>query len=261
MLEEKHKTLKKFLDEMKIDAPVSRQHYLQRCWPVITKILNSCEIITVIDAGCGDAYESILFAALGAHVTGIELREDRFKLAVDNVEKFRSTFPDMNISLINRDVFATLRSMKADVVWVRQAISHIHPAEKFIEIAADCLNSNGLLVINDSNGTNPLVAAETVLEHWKHAKTLNWFVTDQYKDPVTKQTVPYAVERLLTTHALKRMLQNARFKEIGVDFTGYVPVSVATKLPQFAHGLEALLKEIPVLSMIGREYTVVGKKN
>src|SRR5262245_13090259 len=154
MLEDINSTLKIFLDSINLNSPVSREHYLRRCFPVISKILNAQEQIKVIDAGCGHAHEAILFSALGADVIGIDLREDGFKVALDNIKKFRSIFPSLNVNLINRDLFVAMKSLRADVVWVRQAISHIHPAEHFIDLAYRTLNRNGLLVINDSNVMN-----------------------------------------------------------------------------------------------------------
>jgi SAM-dependent methyltransferase len=260
MLEHTNKTLKVFLDSIRITSPISREHYLQRCWPVVDRILKSKEIVTVVDAGCGHAHEAILFAALGAEVVGIDLREDGFRVALDNIKRFRSIFTELNIKLINRDLFAAMESLRADIVWVRQAISHIHPAEKFIDVACQTLNKNGMLVINDSNAMNPLVMVETAVEHWKHANTFKWYVTDKYKDPVTNETVPYAVERVLSSAGLRRMFRSSGLEMTALDFTGYVPVSIASMLPYATLGFEASLRRLPLMSHIGMEYTIVGKK-
>jgi len=261
MLENINSTLKIFLDSVNISSPVSREHYLQRCLPVVNTILNRKEKVTVIDAGCGHAYESIFFSALGADVIGIDLREDGFKVAIDNIKKFRLIFPSLNINLINRDIFAVLADSHADIIWVRQAISHIHPAEKFIDLAYQSLNKNGLLVMNDSNALNPLAMVQTLATYWQEKRKLTWFVTDQYKDPVTNATVPYAVERILRPSTLKKMLVKSGFHIDLVDITGYVPVSIASKLPRISLRFESIIRKLPFISQIGMEYTIVGKKN
>jgi SAM-dependent methyltransferase len=263
MLEDGSLTLKTYLDLRgqsvpHFNYPVSREHYLQRCWPVIDRILTS-EKIKVIDAGCGHAYESILFAALGAEVTGIDLRHDGFQVALDNVKTYRSTFPSLKIELVNRDIFAAMQELEADVIFVRQAFSHIHPAEKFIELAYQRLKKHGILVINDSNWINPLEMMEVTAEHWRHGK-LRWFVTDKYKDPVTNVVVPYAVERMMTPMAVKKMLCASGFTAEGLDITGYLPVSIASKVPGIALGLESIIKKLPLISRLGAEYTITGLK-
>ena len=204
MLEDVSPTLKTYLDlrgNPYFNYPVSREHYLQRCWPVINKIMTG-ENIKVIDAGCGHAYESILFAALGADVTGIDLREDGFQVALENVQSYRSIFPSLKIELVNRDIFAAMQELYADAIFVRQAFSHIHPAEKFIELAYQLLKKNGILVINDSNWINPMEMLDVTVDRWRHGK-FRWFVTDKYRDPVTQVVVPYAVERMMTPMAVR----------------------------------------------------------
>ena len=263
MLEDGRHTLKTYLDLRgkslpHFNYPVSREHYLQRCWPVINRILTNGNI-KVIDAGCGHAYESILFAALGADVTGIDLRQDGFQVALDNVKTYRSIFPSLKIDLVNRDIFAAMQELDADVIFVRQAFSHIHPAERFIELAYQRLKKNGILVINDSNWINPLEMMEVTLEHWRHGK-LRWFVTDKYRDPVTQVVVPYAVERMMTPMRVNQMLCASGFTAAGLEITGYLPVSIASKVPRFALGLESIIQKVPLISRLGAEYTITGLK-
>jgi SAM-dependent methyltransferase len=265
MLEAGNKILKTYLDLRAqtvphFNYPVSREHYLQRCWPVISRILTSNENVTVVDAGCGHAYESILFAALGAEVIGIDLREDGFQVALKNIEDFRSTFHLLRIHLINRDIFAAMQDLDADVIFVRQAFSHIHPAEDFVNLAYRRLKRNGILVINDSNWINPLELIEVTIEHWQHGK-LGWFVTDKYRDPITKEVVPYAVERMMSPTAVRKMLRASGFAVEDVDLTGFLPISIASRAPRMALGVEAIVKRLPVISRLGAEYTITGIKN
>ena len=260
MLETKNRILTIFLDSLGISSPSSREHYLQRCWPVVNRILNAKKKIRVLDAGCGHAHESILFAALGADVVGVELREDGYKIALQNVAKYQAIFGPLSIVLLNTNIFAAFDRLRPDVIWVRQAISHIHPAERFVQMAAQRLENDGLLVINDSNGMNPLVMIETAIEHWRGRKTFKWYVTDKYKDPITHEPVPYAVERVMSSAGMKRMLLASGFREVHADFTGYVPVFLAARLPKIALNFEASFKKIPLISKIGIEYTVVGRK-
>jgi SAM-dependent methyltransferase len=267
MLERLDSRVKEYIDVLAQEVypefryPVSREHYLERCSPVINRILASKIKTTVVDAGCGHAYEAILFAALGAHVIGVDLREDGFEVAVRNVARFRSIFPSLSLELINTDVFSAMRTLKPDVIWARQAISHIHPAEKFIEAAYDCLGKNGLLVINDSNFMNPVVIMQITAEHWKCKKQLRWFVIDKYRDPVTKAVVPYAVERMLTANSINEMFQKSGFEVEALDITGFIPGTVAAKLPKLTLRLESVSKRLPIISNIGAEYTISGRKN
>lgn len=264
MLEHVNATLKLYLDERgkqlrHFTYPVSREHYLQRCWPVIDRILTSKQKVTVIDAGCGHAYEAILFSALGAAVIGIDLREEGFRVAVENINYFRSMFPSLDLQLVNRDLFAAMNGLKADIIHVKQAFSHIHPAEKFVELAFRCLHPNGILVINDSNWLNPLEMVGVTTEHMRHKK-LGWFVTDRFRDPVSQVIVPYAVERMMTPLTAKKMLLQSGFLVDAVDITGYVPVSIASKLPRLTLSLESVVKRIPIASHLGADYTITGRK-
>lgn len=265
MLEDANPLLKKYLDirakaHKHFGYPVSREHYLQRCWPVIDRILRSNETVTVIDAGCGHAYESILFAALGADVIGIDLREDGFRGALENIKMFRPEFPSIQIELINRDIFAAMASLRSNVVYVRQAFSHIHPAEKFVELAYRSLALNGILVINDSNWLNPLEMIEVTREHWKHRK-LGWFVSDEFRDPVTHEVVPYAVERMMTPAVVAGMLRDSGFIVKELDITGFIPLVIASRMPSLAMSLEGCFKKLPLVSKLGAEYTITGERN
>jgi hypothetical protein len=61
-------------------------------------------------------------------------------------------------------------------------------------------------------------------------------------------------------HGIQKTLRNCGFHIEALDITGYVPVTVAARLPQTTLRIESMIKRLPVVSHFGADYTVCGRK-
>ncbi|HET7224822.1 MAG TPA: class I SAM-dependent methyltransferase [Candidatus Eisenbacteria bacterium] len=109
----------------------------------------------VLDAGCGYGTFSLLFAAVGAEVTGADLRPDRLAVA-DCRREFHAASTGTTLSVVfeRRDLARDWQE-RFDVVWVHNALSHIDPLEPFLDRVGRQLTPGGVLVVGDINGANP----------------------------------------------------------------------------------------------------------
>lgn len=105
----------------------------------------------VLDAGCGYGTFALLFARLGADVTAVDIRPDRLDVARWRSACMRSIAHACPVSFQRMDVAHAIDGT-FDLVWVYNAISHIDPAESFLEQVREHLRPGGVLVIGDANG-------------------------------------------------------------------------------------------------------------
>ena len=184
----------------------------------ITNLLLSLRSPLILDAGCGLGSEALLFSSLGAKVVGVDLNEERLKVA----EKRKSFYKDLimgKIEFILGDVFEMIKMRKYDFVWMNESVSHIHPAEKFLQIARHQLNSGGRIIISETNGGNPYILLKRFM------KTGCWVWRSCFvEDPETKSKVGYAVERLFTCSQIADILIRAGYLIGHVEFTHFIPV-------------------------------------
>jgi SAM-dependent methyltransferase len=113
----------------------------------------------VLDAGSGFGTFAMLYAAVGAEVTAVDLRPDRLAGAEQRLAFYRQR---TGASLAVRNVRADLtrdwpRDFDGDydLVWVYNALSHIDPLDPFLSAVRAHLKPGGVLVVGDINGGNP----------------------------------------------------------------------------------------------------------
>jgi 2-polyprenyl-3-methyl-5-hydroxy-6-metoxy-1,4-benzoquinol methylase len=178
----------------------------------------------LLDAGCGVGTESIFFSLCRSDVeiTGSDIREEtRLRAA-----KLRKTAYEahldrgLSIRFTNQDVFELLRSQHYDLIWSMESISHIDPAEKFIEDAFRSLEGGGSLVISDSNKKNPAVWLHSLKHQWKGGSRV-------IRTVVGKDSTPYARERVVSVPHLVSLLEAAGFRQIKSQLSIYCPPFLA----------------------------------
>jgi SAM-dependent methyltransferase len=256
---------------------ISRLRFEERMgalFELIDASANEGTSARVLDAGCGHGSESLLFALAGADVTGVDLVEERVRLARARAAWWSEKVGrDLRVSFANRNIFQLLDEQTFDCVWLQEAIQHIHPAEKFLKTAFNALRPGGVVVVSDSNKWNPLTIVEMIPFYWRNGGQLTWFVHTKYKDPDTGQPVEMASERLFSRRGLSRMLADAGFEVTHVEVNGQIPLRkfalAADRLsePRSLGLMKPLVtldrwyKHLPVLNDLGGTLTAVGIRN
>jgi len=169
----------------------------------------------VLDAGCGLGSESIFFSFWGARVVGVDLEEEKIRVA----EKRKLFYKDLikgEVKFVLGDIFEVIKRQKFDIVWMNEAISHIHPAEGFLKLARQQLNPGGRVVISEGNGGNPCILLRRFIETGR----CSWG-THQVQDPKTGKAVRYAAERLFSLKEIANILEKAGFSIGQVGLTQF----------------------------------------
>lgn len=205
----------------------------------------------VFDAGSGLGTESLLFASLGARVLSVDLKSERRGVA----EKRRTFYEQalgisLDIEFRTDSVFNIPREPKFDYIWSNQSISHIDPAESFIEMARDVLLPGGQLVVSDSNGN---LLGRLALLRRRGLKVHKTFRIDD-----TGVEVPYADERTFSFGQIQKLLRSSGLKVVHAECTGFL----RGRTGEWAfRNLVQRLDRMPVLATnLGRIYVVAGQK-
>lgn len=152
----------------------------------------------VLDAGSGFGTFAMLYAAVGAEVTAVDLRPDRLQGADERLGFYRRTTGE---NLAVRNVRADLTrdwDRSYDLVWVYNALSHIDPLDPFIEAVRRHLKPGGILVVGDINGAHP--------GHLARLARLRDQVHQEYVAPDGSRHA-YAVERTFTPREMREVMQ------------------------------------------------------
>jgi len=189
----------------------------------------------ILDAGCGLGSESILFSFLGAKVVGVDLEEEKIKTA----EKRKLFYKDLikgKIEFVLGNVFEVIKKQKFDIVWMNEAISHIHPAEEFLKLAHQQLNPGGRIIISEGNGGNPCILLRRFIEtgHW------SWTIRCM-GDRKTGKRVEYARERLFTLGEMASILRKSGYSIGHMEFTQFT-VFFANRFRVFSKTIKRLEK-------------------
>jgi SAM-dependent methyltransferase len=159
----------------------------------------------VLDAGSGFGTYAMLYAAAGADVIGADLRPDRLSAADRRLAFHRARTGE---SLAVRNLRADLTAEwpgRFDVVWVYNALSHIEPLERFLELTRDHLEPGGVLVVGDLNGAH---AGQR-----RRLDTLRDEVHSEYVAPDGRRHA-YAVERPFPPAELRALVEAAGMRVV-----------------------------------------------
>ena len=144
-----------------------------------------------------------------------------------------------------------------DVVVVLEAISHIHPAEAFLDSVGGVLSPGGLLIISDTNGLNPAI-------RWKLFREVGTFgyVVREAQDPITGEVQRHAYKRVFSVPSLGKMLRARGYRIVGGRGSGFVPALLTRRpgLLRIAKAAERLFCSLPGHHMLGTSYTLVAEK-
>ena len=98
---------------------------------VLNLIRGTSGPITILDAGCGRGTDALLFAFLGADVVGVDINRRAVEFANSRKDFFREKGGEsLSCRFAQGDVIKQVEEKQFDVVWIREAVSHIHPLEE-----------------------------------------------------------------------------------------------------------------------------------
>jgi len=223
--------------------------------------------VTMLDCGSGWGTQAIFFAFLGAKVIGVELIQERVDIAEARLEWFRKqTDRPLDVTFVAGNVFPVLRERPCELVWICQAISHIHPAEDFLSELYETMPPDGVVIISDANWMNPRARWFLYKQFWRMHRNLRWYSHSRYKDPQTGKPVEMAEERVFSPAGLAELMRRSGFKVTKVISRGFLPVfrlSADGKLTwafKLFDKLDSMISALPVLGRTGTFLVATGCK-
>jgi len=267
-----------YVGENPFELFVRKMAIYQRMSELLKLIDKKKESLTILDAGCGIGTESLLFAFLGAKTIGIDIIQERLNLSQKRQSFFESELGvKLQIQFYNKNIFHFLDEYTIDVIWLREAISHIHPIEDFFKIAMKKLNCNGYIIINDANWSNPYVKFQLIKEYWRHYNFFSHlgessiYYVKKVKDPETDQEVEIAMERVFSLKKICRILEKIGFKIIHAGTVGFIPKGTITNfliknyqnkifLYKNLSKLESLFTHLPIVKNMGLSNHIIAQK-
>lgn len=212
---------------------------------------NGSPQLKILDIGSGLGTQSLLFGFLGHSVVSIDLRTKRHQVAVRRKRFYEQELGrtlDIDFRLMN--IFHLDALDGYDLIWISNAISHIHPVEGLLQHCYRLLRNRGEVVIVDLNGMNPMKRLQTFRERGLRVYTTR-------KDPNTNQDVIYANERILSVSRQCRLLKQAGFTIAYYECYLGLHSKVGDRIYPI---LKRINQTKLVSSFLGSRYLVVGRK-
>lgn len=232
--------------------------YAERLEYIVFLLISGARPVKILDAGCGVGSESILFALLGAEVIGVDLDKPRLNVAKKRKEYYQSLIGRrLNLNFLQQNVSRVMKEYKFDIIWLNEAISHIHPAEEFLSRSYQNLKRGGRIIISESNPLNPYIILKRFYQTRHFKETIS-----QIKDPRTGEIVAYAHERLFSILRMRKMLKRMGFGIEHIELTHYLPAFLIRNQLVFKliNKLEKRLANFPFIKWIGLDYRIAGSK-
>jgi|SRR5262245_14163812 len=177
------------------------RHWLRGTWRGdsgwVSRWLGRRSDPTVLDAGSGFGTFAMLYAAVGADVTAVDLRPDRLEGAKQRLAFYQeSTGQALRVQNRRADLTRDW-DRDYDLVWVYNALSHIDPLDPFLIATREHLKPGGVLVVGDINGAHP--------GHLARLAKLRQEVHQEYVAP-DGQRHTYAVERTFPPEEMRDVM-------------------------------------------------------
>lgn len=261
----KRKYQNRFFSETGTVIPITARGYAERLMLLIQQVKRIKGEVTVLDVGCGCGSEALLLSLLGVKVVGIDVVPYRIKFARSRIGYYQQFSKNLlSIRFVNSDVFRYLESSdRFNIIWMIEAISHVHPAEEFIRLAFERLNDDGFLIISDSNALNPVSCYRSA----RMRGSLRWYSYKQRSSANHGKPVEIAEERIFSVFSMKCKLKKAGFKIEYVDISGFMgsyilpPKILESKwISNIMISFQNTMKKIPILRLLGSNFTVIAAK-
>ena len=241
--------------------PLYQYNWVRRTSPMANLISNlppRREPWRVLDAGCGTGTEALFWSTLreDLEVTGVDITAERANTARARQVAYEQRLGrSLNLRFLEQDVFTVLDTHKFDLVWVMEAISHIDPAERFLDSVYKSLGSSGYLVVSDSHLLNPAMA-------WYVYKLRRQGIAERTEKVASSgESFSYAQERLFTVGQMARLLKSTGFRSVDSQLSVFVPPAAVRgpAAPSLVIRLDAWLSRVPLLRNLGGIYTMIAK--
>lgn len=227
----------------------------RRMSPVLNLIDQAGRPLRILDAGCGVGTQAILFACQGADVIGVDINTERLAVAAQRADFYEEKgLLAGSVKFELKNIFSMLeqRSKDFDLVWASEAISHIDPIQKFLDLTYAALKPGGRIVISDPNILNPWV-------WFKLFRRRGFRFYTEKEDPETGEMISYAQERCFSMGQIAAKLASAGFWVDDIIPGSFIPGFLRQSrfyLPMLR--IEKFLREMPIISRLSGGYTVVG---
>lgn len=234
----------------------------QKLTPTL-ELVRSPDVASVLDAACGNGFEAVLFALQGKPVHANDISTARITVMQARAAFYRDLLgPALSLSVTCGDAIALAdRLQRFDLIYVQEAISHIHPAESFLrEVATRLLTPSGRLVICDSNGWNPVTRFRIGRQLWAERRTLRHYIVEMV-EPETGRKYLMAEERLFSPPGIRRALRAAGLDLDRLIMSGFtLPQLVRSRRLATARTAEAVFSNVPLVRNLGGFYTAICRR-
>ncbi|MBM4000054.1 MAG: class I SAM-dependent methyltransferase [Planctomycetes bacterium] len=195
---------------------------------MLDAVSQSANPLRILDAGCGIGTESLCFSYFGADVVGCDARSRVVRFA----DRRREFFSDqcgrsLACRFVHGSVFEALTDAEFDAVWIREAISHIHPLERFLEDLHGTMAAGGIVVIREHNSANRFVRSTLTRRLKQVDRELGSVYC--YRDAESGREFEFADERPFSLESISRLLGDFGF-EVRVAFgLGAIPKTLISR--------------------------------
>jgi SAM-dependent methyltransferase len=253
-----------------------RNVFANRMAPVISRLRALPSGARVLDCGCGCGYQSLLLALAGARVTGVDLTGKRVAIARRLAQAFSQGGASARAEFFHQGLFSFLEQRRGreayDLVWISEAVSHIHPLEEFWPLLKEVMAPGALLAITEANVLNPLVRRQVGRERWDHFARRKqapekyrhegyWLFPARFQDPATGQELMMANERMLSPASLEAMLRKQGFGGFDLYWRSFAPRPLYRLAGERAcRVLERSLQATPLLQRLAAHYVLLARR-
>jgi 2-polyprenyl-3-methyl-5-hydroxy-6-metoxy-1,4-benzoquinol methylase len=234
---------------------ITQMLYVNRLEPLLRLVSSETN---VLDCGCNTGSESILMGLRGASVTGVDIQQLPIRIAERRLPYYEQVYgKPLQVKFYHRDLFSYLEETETafDLVYVQEAISHIHPVPEFLQRVSARLKKGGILIVSDTNRLNAYTFYKAFRARLKYGKEA------YLVDPGTGLQRTVVEENLFTTRSLKALMGSAGLEPETVHYSGFIPPFGARFLsPRTLRALEGILRTQPLIRQFGAVYTIIARK-
>jgi SAM-dependent methyltransferase len=219
--------LGRFLDQS--SRPFFFYHFSPLAVKAVKTLLEGRKHPHILDLGCGTGSMSILFALMGAKVTGLDRDVNMISMCEKRRKFYEEVVGPLDLEFRQADVpkfpFETLSQV--DGMYSLFAFSWMRPNREVIGKLKNRLNPGAIILTSEGN----------------EASLINRI---RRKNPVLKPT------------EMKRAFEDEGFEDVRIEFDCILPHALAksSSLVKVSHGLEDLLGFTGLIGLVAVSYTL-----
>ncbi len=209
----------------------------------------------ILDAGCGVGTSSLLFAALGATVVGVDSSQAYIGAAKSRIARYEEWLErELDVSFLEGSVLRLDEPVASfDAIWVMEAISHIYPPEEFLHLAGTLLKPGGKLVVSDANPT--WIQRRRVQGKQKGKEFF-------YVALSNGERMPYGNENIIAPRELSELARAGGMEPLFVRYSHCLPSDLARFLgARLIKCAESVAARLPVVRRLAGVYTTAFERS